>query len=462
MARSVVEEYEQEYRAIHYQALRGRPASISERLSVGEDPRIVKALLTVSENWQFLNPLSTLDLNSAKSDVADWLEEKGYTVDDSTLQELAILRNALWKKRVDANQLLLDNKLSEYEQAVDYFRDEAASDAITFQELYDKFLQYKINHPVSPINDRIQKEYTRFMEYIAHVCSDFLASPVDKIQRKAVRSVIMDYLRLPKRNKSPYKQMEWPELVAYVDENDIPAEDLQSHGSADNLRKFLQGVFKYAVDEEILAGSPAQDLKLELALEGNRGYYRIEEARLMEQGFSCLPNEERKWVGLLALYHGARAGELTQLRKQDIRVDPASDRHYMVVSESAGSIKTKSGNRSVPLHKKLIEMGFIDFVEQCQSERLFPNCYGQKMTSWLYGVQEAVGVSKYDEHGLKRDFHSFRHTVVTMLRRAQLNESAIQQVVGHKVTSQGITDRYTHGFEVKDLVGVVDALSYDD
>jgi len=463
MARSVVVEYEQEHRAIHYQALKSRPASISEQLSGGEDPRSIKAVLAVMENWQFLNPLSTLDLSSAKADVADWLKEKGYTVDDETLDELAILRNKLWKKRVDANQLLMNNKLSEYEQAVHYFRDEDASDAMSFADLYDQFLHSKVNDPVKPLKPKQQQEYERFMAYIRHIHPDFTSTAIDRIERKQIRSVVLDYLRLPRLNKSPYKQMSWPELVAYVDELDVPESDRQSQGSADNLRKFLQGVFAHAVTEDHLKDSPARDLKLNLDLESDRGYYRQHEALLMEQGFLSMDHTERKWVGLLALYHGCRAGEITQLRTQDIRLDAASQRYYMVISDSAGSTKTKNSNRSVPIHEQLLEYGFIDYVKCCSDGLLFPNCHGKKMTSWLYGLQRQVGVEKYDEQGLKRDFHSFRHTVVTMLRRqSDLSESAIQQIVGHKVTSLGQTDAYTHGYEVSDLVKVVDRLAYAD
>lgn len=337
-----------------------------------------------------------------------------------------------------------------------------SSDVMSFSGLYSSFIEAKTTRAKNKLSQRMQSEYSRFFDYIIHIHPDFSDLSIDKITRKWLRLIILSYGNMPKRNKLPYSKMSWAELIVCIDGNVAPHNDLQSDSSINGLKKFIQGVFKHAVDQGFLDKSPANVLSLDLNIESPRGYYRVHEAQLMESGFLSLKKHvERKWIGLIALYHGARSGEITQLRKCDVRLDVESARYYLVITESAGSTKSTNSNRNIPVHKRLIELGFLGFVNESASGLLFPSSSGKKMTDWLYRLQKKVGVDRYDEHGMKRDFHSFRHTVVTMLRRCpELNESAIQQIVGHRVTSRGVTDVYTHGFEVKDLVLVLDQLSY--
>lgn len=459
--RSVVEQFEKEFKATHYKVLKERPTKLSEEVGEGRSFRSIQDYFQYLENPAIGGSLSILDLGYAKECVSDWLAEQGQEVDESTLSEMSLIYNRLWQQRYDANQLLIQNKLADYYSAIEAFKDADTSDAISFEQLYRSFMEHKINNPIKPLNEKMQKEYARFMDFIKHVTPDFSLLPIDKVTKKEACSVVMDYLTLPKRNKKPYKDLAWVDLVDYMDENEIPLEDIQSPKTADNLRKFLQGVFAYAVDQELLTTSPISNLNIKLDLESSRGYYKPSEAMRIDSGLCGWKDGQQKWVGLIALYHGCRAGEVTQLRKQDIKLDEASNRWYMVLTEVAGSIKTKDGNRLVPIHERLITLGFMDYVDQCSDELLFPKCHGKKMTQWLYRLQNQVKVDRYDDLGLKRDFHSFRHTVVTLLRRqGNLNESAIQAIVGHRRTSMGVTDVYTHGFEVKDLVPYVDSVNY--
>ncbi|TCK03010.1 site-specific integrase [Marinobacterium mangrovicola] len=383
--------------------------------------------------------------------------ELSVRLEDRCEKDMTVLTEQLQndpRLQVDDLGLVHSNPAKELQDKVDV-------SGIAFGELVETFLRCKVDDAAKPLTERLQKEYERYMDFVRHVRPDFADLPIDRITRKMVKSVVMDYLRLPKRNKNPYKQLSWLELLEYKDENEIPVDDLQAGKTADNFRKWLQGVFAYAVEGELLLVSPVTKLNLNLDLESGRGYYRANEALKIESGLVGWKNDQQKWVGLLALYHGCRAGEITQLRKQDVKRDLASGRWYMVITEAAGSTKTKESNRLVPIHKRLIELGFIDYVDNRKDVLLFPRCYGQKMTRWLYRLQESVGVEQYDDLGRKRDFHSFRHSVVTLLRRVKgINEVAIQAVVGHRRTNMGITDIYTHGFEVKDLVQVVDVLDF--
>jgi integrase len=67
----------------------------------------------------------------------------------------------------------------------------------------------------------------------------------------------------------------------------------------------------------------------------------------------------RRWVLWICAYTGARAGEITQLRIQDVITQDGVD--ALRLTPEAGSIKTGKA-RTVPLHEHLIAQGFLDYV----------------------------------------------------------------------------------------------------
>jgi integrase len=67
----------------------------------------------------------------------------------------------------------------------------------------------------------------------------------------------------------------------------------------------------------------------------------------------------RRWVLWICAYTGARAGEITQLRVQDVITQDGVD--ALRLTPEAGSIKTGKA-RTVPLHEHLIAQGFLDYV----------------------------------------------------------------------------------------------------
>ena len=453
----IVQEYEQEMKAIHYKVLKERPVDIARQIDQGHHPKVLRVLLKMMDTPYIADDLSALDLEYARDVVTDWLNEKGYEPIEQVVDELAIVSNRLNRVRADANHLLIQNRLAEYEKVVESLKGDE-SDAIRWYELYELFLESKVKQGLS---SKMQNEYRRFQEYLEHMQSDYFNAPIDRITRKQVKEVVMGYRTLPKRNQNPYKGMSWEQLLEYIEENEIDPEDCQAATTAISLRKMIQGVFAYAVDEQIITASPTFKLKLELDISRTRGYYRAYEALEIERVLIDWGNVEQKWVGLIGLYHGARAGEIAQLRKSEVKLDKASNRWYMVITNQAGSVKTQDSNRLVPLHKRLIELGFLDYFEDIESPLLFPKINNSKMTQWLYRVLERAGVDRFDDLGLKRDFHSFRHTVITtLLRNTTVNESIVQAIVGHKQTRLGITNRYNHGFEVVHMVGVTDMLDY--
>jgi hypothetical protein len=67
-----------------------------------------------------------------------------------------------------------------------------------------------------------------------------------------------------------------------------------------------------------------------------------------------------RWVPWLCAYSGARAGEITQLRGQDVFTENGTT--AMRLTPEAGTTKT-GAPRTVPIHEHVIEQGFLEYIK---------------------------------------------------------------------------------------------------
>ncbi len=147
------------------------------------------------------------------------------------------------------------------------------------------------------------------------------------------------------------------------------------------------------------------------------------------------------WLPLLGLYTGARLNELCQLYKQDIfnhdgiwviRIDDKLE---------GQRLKNNSSRRLIPIHDKLLELGFIEYIDSVRHERVFPalkeerDGFGTAASKWFGRFKSKLGF----ERGY--DFHSFRHTVATQLKNSNVATLIAEELMGH--AHQSITyERY--------------------
>ena len=72
----------------------------------------------------------------------------------------------------------------------------------------------------------------------------------------------------------------------------------------------------------------------------------------------------RKWLPLVAMFTGARIGEVAQLRIGDVRQEHGTWFIHIRHDEAEG-LATKSGrSRPAAVHSRLEEIGFIEFVQR--------------------------------------------------------------------------------------------------
>lgn len=146
------------------------------------------------------------------------------------------------------------------------------------------------------------------------------------------------------------------------------------------------------------------------------------------------------WLPLIALHSGMRVEEIARLRpREDIQTIDGVPAIMIQPHPDGWNPKTEAGERVVPIHSRLAAFGFLDFVErrrQAGAARLFADLQpGGPDGKYSYTFSREFSRAKIHkmEVGAKTTFHSFRHSVRTLLTDtdAMLRDAWIDAVLGH-------------------------------
>jgi len=238
---------------------------------------------------------------------------------------------------------------------------------------------------------------------------------------------------------------------------------------------WVRALFRLAKAGQSIAANPFDGVKIEggTASQLRDGFSLAEVARLFDGPLFReyrLPAEAKAgldaayWVPLLALYTGARVSELCQLRVDDIGMDdglhaPASVPVLKIrpAPTEAGArrkgVKTTSSIRKVPIHRELVRLGFLDYVDAIRElggVQVFPAVKvperyqaGNYFSSWYAGYRASLGF----ETRAGKDAHNLRHTVRSRLTEASVPEGVIDLILGHSGGESTGRRVYTHATE---------------
>jgi integrase len=144
------------------------------------------------------------------------------------------------------------------------------------------------------------------------------------------------------------------------------------------------------------------------------------------------------WLIWLGAYTGARLNELCGLRVEDVR--QADGISYLDLVDHLGRrLKTTAAERKVPLHSKLLAIGFAEYIAHVRAGDhgyLFPGLPPggpDDKRSWhatkaFTRLRRKLGL---DRPGVV--FHSLRNTVATALHEAGVPEVEAAALLGHEV-----------------------------
>lgn len=161
------------------------------------------------------------------------------------------------------------------------------------------------------------------------------------------------------------------------------------------------------------------------------------------------------WAPRIALFSGLRLNEICSLTGDDIKKEDGVSFFDIVRS------KTDAGERRVPVHSKLIELGFLKFVTKGPAQifkELTPGGPDLKLSWYLTKrftvLRRSVGVTR---PGVV--FHSLRKNTATALEQARVPESEAVSILGHEKLSMSYSI-YSIGLTLKQLQGIVEKIKY--
>lgn len=167
---------------------------------------------------------------------------------------------------------------------------------------------------------------------------------------------------------------------------------------------------------------------------------------LTQNPLGLVKTESHKWAALIGIFSGARLNEICQMDLQDVRQEDGIWFFNLAdEGENNKRLKSDAARRKVPIHAELIKLGFLDYHERQSNKnatRLFPdysycqkNGYGRALSRWFNETLTPALNIKSKAHV----FHGLRHTMVTRLAQAGIEEPIYQSIVGHE--RKGVTQQ---------------------
>jgi integrase len=174
--------------------------------------------------------------------------------------------------------------------------------------------------------------------------------------------------------------------------------------------------------------------------------------------------DARFWLPLIALFTGARLGELMNLSPDDLRRENQIDYFDITKGATLKRVKSRASERRIPVHPELIRIGIVEFFEQKridQAQYVFAELGretddGLKAICW-HDKWRRLNRRAGCEHP-KKTFHSLRHSFKDACRAAKVPEEAHDALTGHMTSSVG--RRYGSGFPLNVLSEYVTQLRY--
>lgn len=153
------------------------------------------------------------------------------------------------------------------------------------------------------------------------------------------------------------------------------------------------------------------------------------------------------WLFLLAITTGARLEEVGQVALADVKRD--GNKVYLDIDEyladensKAKSVKTDDSIRLIPVHAKLIELGFMEYCNALAALRqtqLFPDLKENSVSKRTKEASQKINrvIDRHVSVDRRLVFHSLRHAFKSKGNDAGLTDRTLDQICGHAPVSTG-------------------------
>ena len=285
-----------------------------------------------------------------------------------------------------------------------------------------------------------------FNRYVVELKANGKGTEAEKRWRPIIEDLIT-FARTPDARKITKKTiLEW---------KDEKIKTLSPRTVKDVYLTAVNAVLNWAVSNDELTENPASTVKLRVAQKVQnrpKGFTRDEATAILKFTLAYKPKQTdnpqtqekpqtsaaKRWAPLICAFTGARISEITQLRKGDVRME--GDIPVIRITPDAGTVKTRK-YRDVPLHKQIIEKGFLEFVDASPDGPLFyPPMTGKRT------VDPAKTVSGRISNWLQKEKlvpdevqpnHGWRHALKTTGREVEIDSRILDAITGHAGRTAG-------------------------
>lgn len=346
----------------------------------------------------------------------------------------------------------------------------------SIMELYDRFKAEKFGSARPDTWDQNRKIVKLFAEFIGE------ASHVTAITRKAVRNWKHELARWPVK-AADTKAFEGMSFRKVIEANAKIGKPPIKEKTRNKYLAALGSFATWLLQNEYIDADVMTGMYLEIDKRKREVYpYSADQLKTIFTSplFStCMGDDQeskpgnvairdwRYWMPWIALYSGARLGEIAQMLTADLR-----QLHgvwiFHVTEEGSEEKSTKTGGsmRVVPVHSELIKLGLLDYhaaIVKRGEVRLFPEIE-RDARGYFSGGPSAFFNDYFRKIGVKvdkkRNFHSFRHGIADAFRAAGYLDEQFNVLLGHtKATTTGKYGILSQGV-LSQRVEMIEAVSF--
>ena len=311
------------------------------------------------------------------------------------------------------------------------------------------------------IRTHSEKEIQHSLNVMIEEWGDISIGSLTREMTSTFKSHIM---KIPRnRNKNPqYRDLDFHKLV------ELNVKDVISTTTVNKHLGWCSSFYEWSINHGYTNTNPFKGLKLKKKVSPRDERDRFSEKDLkkifQKENYIHFTNIEKRryelyWTPLIGLFSGLRLGEITSLYLDNIREISGNHREKRwcidILEEPDRPdkhLKTLSSKRIVPIHKTLLDLGFVEFIELLKKkdptrERVFQELpyrsgnYNQNVSRW-FNTRYLPSLSLKTD---KINFHSFRHTVSDHLKQKGIEPHFVNELLGH-TTGNIDQDRYGKGY----------------
>lgn len=264
-------------------------------------------------------------------------------------------------------------------------------------------------------------------------------TPAASITKKDMLGYKRALMDTPANYRLRFPDMTLPEAIEANAALSEPYATLNPATINDKWLSHISTIMGWCANNGLLENNPARGVKVDEGKgfkEPSRvGFNRDDLNRIFGHAMFADPAryETRQWALLVALFTGARSSsEIARIKLTDI-----FEEQGVWVFNLEEATKNRRSKRIVPVHRKLIDLGLLRYVEKLREAgkvRLFPDWQPEdKVNRWFLRTFKAeIGITDN-----RKVFHSFRHSLKTALAQYGVNRDVSDLITGHKDQSVG-------------------------